>query len=99
MKWWVILLTLLPSELAFSQGGNQKKCYPYCGEYSIDELKKLDLSAQLPHRPSLYRYRVKGEHQGHRVAEVALMVEVVAAYDRAFRDLALDVVGWVSSRV
>jgi hypothetical protein len=62
MKYILIGITLI-----FTTGITAKesyKCYPYCQKYSLEKLKNLDLASQLPPRPDLYRYRVKGVYRG-----------------------------------
>lgn len=87
----VTILSVLAVELpAFAQDGNQKKCYPYCNRYTIDQLKKLDLSSVLPEDPTLYRYRVKGTYAGE-----VYFTEKVPVYGPG-RFEAFKQVGWVN---
>ena len=43
---------------------NQRKCYPKCQDFTKEQLLNLDISEQLPHRPDLYKFRVKGTYRG-----------------------------------
>jgi len=85
-----VLLLITPAEAAFAKNANQRKCYPYCERYTIDQLKNLDLAAILPERPELYRYRVKGTYGGDVYFKDKVPVYTTGRFE-AFRQQ-----GWIA---